>query len=310
MWCWCWGLGSGFSLFSLFHPFLTRRSLFFGAPPTPPAPLPLPQVASKEFFLKTVPMFDGGDDMGMVLSPQCFHNLNAHADIFNHSSVKKGGEEGGGGGERGTTPRKPFLSFPRPPAPHPHPLCSNVHFWEYMQPGYDALGFISCTGTNFLARARALVEVGGSPTWTLTEDFALGMEMKRAGWHCRYVAEYLAIGEAPDAVRREGAREGAGRAARALESLSPTLPHPSLLCQVRNCYQQRSRWCKGHFQIFFSAAHCPLLQKGLSPFMRLLYCSGVWNYVVGAVSTPFFMAVPIGEAGGGGEGVELTISRG
>ena len=47
----------------------------------------------------------------MVLSPQCFHNLNLHSDIFNHS---------------------------------------NVHFWEYMQPGYVALGFISCTGTNFL----------------------------------------------------------------------------------------------------------------------------------------------------------------
>ena len=71
------------------------------------------QVASKEFFLKTLPLFDGGDDVGMVLSPQCFHNLNLHSDIFNHS---------------------------------------NVHFWEYMQPGYDALGFISCTGTNFLVR--------------------------------------------------------------------------------------------------------------------------------------------------------------
>jgi endoglucanase len=68
-------------------------------------------VASKDFFLKTLPLFDGGDDIGMVLSPQCFHNLNLHTDIFNHS---------------------------------------NVHFWEYMQPGYDALGFISCTGTNFL----------------------------------------------------------------------------------------------------------------------------------------------------------------
>lgn len=43
----------------------------------------------------------------MVLSPQAFHNLNVHADIFNHS---------------------------------------NIHFWEYSQPGYDALGFISCTG--------------------------------------------------------------------------------------------------------------------------------------------------------------------
>jgi hypothetical protein len=68
---------------------------------------------------------------------------------------------------------------------------------------------------------------------------------------------------------------------------------------VRNCYQQRSRWCKGHFQIFFSAAHCPLLQKGLSPFMRILYCSGVWNYWVGGLSTPFFFAVPIVTIWGG-----------
>ena len=68
------------------------------------------------------------------------------------------------------------------------------------------------TGTNFLVRSNALLEVGGSPQYTLTEDFALGMEMKKYGWHCRYVQEYLAIGEAPD--------------------------------QIRNCYQQRSRWCK------------------------------------------------------------------
>jgi Glycosyl transferase family group 2 len=91
------------------------------------------------------------------------------------------------------------------------PPC-DVTFCPFVCPGYDALGFISCTGTNFLSRAAALREVGGSPTYTLTEDFALGMELKKCGWHCRYVQEYLAIGEAPD--------------------------------QIRNCYQQRSRWCK------------------------------------------------------------------
>ena len=64
-------------------------------------------MADPTFFLKMLPMMDGGDDVGMVLSPQCFHNLNLHGDIFNHQ---------------------------------------NIHFWEYMQPGYDALGFISCTG--------------------------------------------------------------------------------------------------------------------------------------------------------------------
>ena len=65
------------------------------------------QVANKDFYTKTLPLFDAGDDVGMVLSPQAFYNLNQRADIFNHS---------------------------------------NIHFWEYAQHGYDAIGFISCTG--------------------------------------------------------------------------------------------------------------------------------------------------------------------
>lgn len=63
-----------------------------------------------------------------------------------------------------------------------------------------------------MVRAQAIMEVGGSPMYTMTEDYALGMELKKYGWHCRYVQEYLAIGEAPH--------------------------------EVRNMYQQRSRWTK------------------------------------------------------------------
>ena len=51
-----------------------------------------------------------------MLTPQYNSNLSATNDVFNHS---------------------------------------NNHFWQYMQPGYDALDFISCTGTNFLVRANA-----------------------------------------------------------------------------------------------------------------------------------------------------------
>lgn len=36
-------------------------------------------------------------------------------------------------------------------------------------------------------RSKAFMEVGGSPTYTLTEDFALGMELKKYEWQCRYV---------------------------------------------------------------------------------------------------------------------------
>ncbi len=67
-------------------------------------------------------------------------------------------------------------------------------------------------GTNFLIRSNAFEECGWSPEYTLTEDYALGMELTKRKWKCRYVEEYLAIGEAPE--------------------------------EVRNCFQQRSRWAK------------------------------------------------------------------
>ena len=153
---------------------------------------------------------------------QCFHNLDLHSDIFNHS---------------------------------------NIHFWEYAQPGYDAIGFISCTGTNFLIRAAAFRDAGWSPEYTLTEDFALGLRLKKLGFHCRYVQRYLAVGEAPSGVR--------------------------------NCFQQRSRWAKGHFQLVFSLAHNPLFQAGLSLRDRLLYCSGVWCYAVSALTIPTYAAIPL-----------------
>lgn len=122
----------------------------------PAGPPPPPQVAQRDFFTRLVPLLDSGDDVGMVLSPQLFYNVNLKADIFNHA---------------------------------------NTHFWNYMQIGYDAIGLISCTGTNFLVRSAALVDVGGSPEYTLTEDYALGMELKMEEWQCRYVNEPLAIGE-------------------------------------------------------------------------------------------------------------------
>lgn len=174
---------------------------------------------------RTVPLLDGGQDVAMVLTPQTFYNLNPGGDVFNHG---------------------------------------NAPFWHYVQPGYDALGLISCTGTNFLVRAKAFQHAGWFPEWTLTEDFAMGIELKRRDWQCRYVDEYLAVGEAPD--------------------------------DVRNCFQQRSRWAKGHFQVFFSSKHNPIAgpgSKGLSLLMRWMYGSVILSYFSAFIGTPLLMLVPI-----------------
>jgi cellulose synthase/poly-beta-1,6-N-acetylglucosamine synthase-like glycosyltransferase len=137
------------------------RHLYPDGKPVPPneivAVFDADQVANPDFFLKTLYKLDAGDDVAMVLSPQAFYNTRLNADIFNHS---------------------------------------NIHFWEYAQHGYDALGFISCTGTNFLCRAAAYKDAGWSPEYTLTEDFALGMELKKKKWECRCVGRASERGRA------------------------------------------------------------------------------------------------------------------
>jgi cellulose synthase/poly-beta-1,6-N-acetylglucosamine synthase-like glycosyltransferase len=154
-------------------------------------------------------------------------------------------------------------------------------------------------------------QAGWFPEWTLTEDFALGIELKRLGWQCRYVSEYLAVGEAPE--------------------------------EVRNCFQQRSRWSKGHFQVgvagvcgdcrceaargrllvrrssqkgslraprdstkasascpplpaaaqVFFSRHNPVFARGLSPLMRWMYGSVILSYLSAFTSTPLLMLVPM-----------------
>lgn len=53
--------------------------------------------------------------------------------------------------------------------------------------------------------------------YTITEDYALGMELKKRNYKGSYLLDYIAEGEAPD--------------------------------EVRNVMRQRSRWCKGHMQV-------------------------------------------------------------
>jgi hypothetical protein len=106
------------------------------------------QTCSKGFFQVLLRYIDSGDDVGVALSPQLMYNVIPDCDVFNHQ---------------------------------------NVHFWEMMQPGMDALGFISLTGTNMILRCRALREAGWFPMNSVTEDWALGMRFKKLGYRCRYV---------------------------------------------------------------------------------------------------------------------------
>ena len=50
---------------------------------------------------------------------------------------------------------------------------------------------------------------------------------------------------------------------------------------------------QGHFQIMFNPKVSPLFQRKLSWPMRIMYCSGVWSYLIGAISTPTFIIIPL-----------------
>jgi endoglucanase len=62
-----------------------------------------------------------------------------------------------------------------------------------------------------------LADCGWFPTYTITEDYALGIELKKRNYRAVYMNEYLAVGEAPE--------------------------------EIRNIFRQRSRWCKGQMQV-------------------------------------------------------------
>lgn len=179
------------------------------------------QAAHSHFFTSTLPWMDAGDDVAVVQSPQVFRGVHWSDDVFNHE---------------------------------------NVGFWHYLQPAYNVMGFISCAGTNFVIRSSAFAEAGYFPTHTLTEDYALGMEMRRKGWRGMYVEDELVRGSAPD--------------------------------KVRAAFGQRSRWCKGPYQMLFSRKS-PLFAPGLSIFYRILYMSPCYIYIVSALASPTFTVIPV-----------------
>jgi endoglucanase len=79
------------------------------------------------------------------------------------------------------------------------------------------------------------------------------MELKSRGYRATYLCQYLAEGEAPE--------------------------------EARNVFQQRSRWTKGHYQVFFSSLN-PLFNLRLPFFQRLWYTYAAWAPFCTAVTLP------------------------
>ncbi len=58
---------------------------------------------------------------------------------------------------------------------------------------------------------------------------------------------------------------------------------------VRSTFMQKSRWCKGGMQIFFSH-HNAMLAPNLSFMQKLIWNTSGWAYICTTVTTPVFQA--------------------
>jgi cellulose synthase/poly-beta-1,6-N-acetylglucosamine synthase-like glycosyltransferase len=61
--------------------------------------------------------------------------------------------------------------------------------------------------------------------------------------------------------------------------------------EIRNVFRQRSRWTKGHMQVFFSSM-CPLFLPGLPLAQRWWYTYGTYSYFSTILAVPTFVLVP------------------
>ena len=158
-------------------------------------------VPDPQFLTRTLPYF-ADSRLALVQTPQHFYNT----DSFEH--LRPGAD-----------------------------LHEESLFYRVIQAGKARSGAAFWCGTNAVLRVRALRDIGGVATESLTEDFHTTMRLHRAGWRSAYHNEVLAHGlaaGAPDAF-----------------------------------YAQRRRWGRGAMQVL--RHDNPLVVRGLTAGQRLGY---------------------------------------
>lgn len=195
-------------------------------------------VPTAGFLLRTLGYFDD-EHVAVVQTPQDFYNLES----FEHEEA--GGED---------------------------PFHEEAIFYRVIAPGKNRWGGAFWCGTGALIRARALHEVGGVATATVTEDIHTTMLMQRRGWTAVFHNEVLARGLAPD--------------------------------DASQYLLQRHRWALGAMQVL--RAENPLISPGLTFGQRLSFMTTLagwfdsWRtlgYIVLPITVIFSGASPIDAPG-------------
>jgi cellulose synthase (UDP-forming) len=129
-------------------------------------------------------------------------------------------------------------------------------FYGYIQAGNDFWNASFFCGSCAILRRKALDEVGGIATESVTEDALTSLKIQRLGWNSAYLNVRQAAGLATDTL---AAHIG-----------------------------QRVRWAQGMAQIF--RVDNPLLGRGLSLGQRLCYLNAILHYFYGLPRVVFLTA--------------------
>lgn len=74
-------------------------------------------------------------------------------------------------------------------------------FFDVVMASKDAWGGAFCCGTSSVIRFAPLLDIGGFPTDSVTEDYLVSLRMREAGYRTVYLNEALSVGLAPEGLK-------------------------------------------------------------------------------------------------------------
>ena len=167
-------------------------------------------VPARNFLRRTVGFFLHHDDLGLIQTPQHFYNRDP---IQTNLYLDK------------VLPDEQRL------------------FFDAMAPCRDRWNAAFCCGSCSIIRRKAIDQIGGIPTSSITEDLLTTLCLLTVKYRTIYVNEKLSHGLSADSLK--------------------------------GYFIQRGRWCRGGIQCFF-VPEGPLRAKGLTPLQRLLFAPYGW----------------------------------
>lgn len=179
-------------------------------------------IAKRNFLIKTVAYFEN-EKVAFVQVPQSYYN----ADMYQYNLK---------------------TDLPN----------EQDFFMRDIQEARASINSVLHVGTNAVFRREAVNSVGGFPTFSITEDMALGMKLQSSGYKSILVNEPLVLG------------------------LSATTLEESV--------KQRERWARGNVQVF--KKDNPLFNRGLKWNQKIAYVDGLL-YWFSSVQKMIYIICPL-----------------